>query len=334
MVGADGSLPLPWIAPSLQRALAQPGHALLVVGSPGVGAFEFQHTLAQTWLCEAAAPGAWACGQCAGCRLVLAHTHPDLMVLLPEALRAERGWSAAQEADADGGKRKPSRQIRIGEVRAAIDWIVKTSSRGRAKVLLLHPAEAMNPQSASALLKTLEEPPAGARLLLSCSDSERLLPTVRSRCQRVALPAPPVADARAWLAARGVDDPGVLLAACAGRPLDALAWHERGVDAATWSALPRAVAAGRAAALAGWPLPLVLDALHKLCHDLMAGAAGGTARYFPAAGLPRARSLAALVDWAQALGRVARHAEHPWQEALIVESLVSRGQRALDTLPA
>ena len=75
-------------------------------------------------------------------------------------------------------------------MRTAIDWVVQSSSRGRAKVVLLHPAEAMNLQAASALLKTLEEPPGQARLLLSTADEARLLPTVRSRCQRIRLAAP------------------------------------------------------------------------------------------------------------------------------------------------
>jgi DNA polymerase-3 subunit delta' len=129
-----------------------------------------------------------------------------------------------------------------------------------------------------------------------------------------------------------VREPAVLLAACAGQPLEALAWHARGVDAAAWTALPRAVAEGRSSALAGWPLPLVLDALQKVCHDLMVTAAGGAPRYFVPAGLPPARDLAALDAWAQEVQQVARRAEHPWQEALLVESLVSRGQRALATL--
>jgi len=332
MVGADGALPLPWLAAPLQQALAQPGHALLLVGSPGVGALELQLTLAQAWLCESPAAGGAPCGRCAGCRLLLAGTHPDLKLLLPEALRVARGEAAEAADEGEGGKRKPSRQIRIQEVRAAIDWIVTTSSRGRAKVLVVHPAEAMNLQAASALLKTLEEPPAGARLLLSCSDADRLLPTVRSRCQRIALPAPPAAQAQAWLTAQGVADAAVLLTACAGRPLDALAWHRDGVDAAAWLALPRALAQGQAAAWSGWPLPRALDALHKLCHDLMARAVGGAPQYFPPAALPAVGEIAPLSAWAETLARVARHAEHPWQEALLLDALVSQGRRALATL--
>lgn len=330
-VGADGRLPLPWLAAPLQQALAQPGHALLLVASPGVGALEFQLTLAQAWLCEAVS-GPRPCGQCASCRLVQARTHPDLKVLLPETLRVELGWSEAGE-DSEGGKKKPSKQIRIDEVRGAIDWIVKTTSRGRAKVLVVHPAEALNPVGANALLKTLEEPPAGARLLLSCSDAEHLLPTVRSRCQRLNLPAPSAAEAGEWLAGQGVADSLALLAACGGRPLDALGLHRAGVNAASWAALPRALAQGQGGAWAGWPLPRTIDALQKLCHDLLAVAAGAAPRYFPVGALPVPRGgIEPLLGWADELNRVARQVEHPWSEALLVDSLVTRGRQALATL--
>jgi DNA polymerase-3 subunit delta' len=322
-------LALPWFGAPLQQALAQPGHALLLVAPPGAGALEFQLRLAQAWLCEAAPGTPRPCGQCTGCRLFQARTHPDLKLLLPEVQRIDRGWDEAGE-DSEGGKKKPSRWIRIEEIRGAIEWMAKTTSRGRAKVLLLHPAEALQAVGANALLKTLEEPPAGARLLLSCSDPEHLLPTVRSRCQRIALPAPPAEQAAAWLAQQGVADAPALLAACSGRPLDALALHRAGVDAAAWAALPRALAQGQAGAWSGWPLARTLDALQKLCHDLLAAATGAPPRYFGAATLPAARGgVAPLLDWAAELNRVARHAEHPWSEALLVEALVTRGRQAL-----
>lgn len=331
---ADGRLPLPWLAAPLAAALAQPGHALLLVGAPGVGALSLQLTLAQAWLCEAdaAAGGPRPCGQCTACRLFQARTHPDLKLLLPETLRIALGW-AEPGLDSEGGKHKPSRQIRVDEVRAAIEWIVKTTSRGRAKVLVLHPAEALNPIGANALLKTLEEPPAGARLLLSCSDPEHLLPTVRSRCQRLNLPAPGAAEATAWLEQQGVADPAALLAACAGRPLDALALHQDRVDASAWAAWPAALARGQAQAWAGWPLARTLDAMQKLCHDLMARQVGGAPCYFPAQALPPVGGgIAPLLAWSAELGRVARQAEHPWQEALLVDALATQGREALATL--
>ncbi len=234
------------------------------------------------------------------------------------------------EAAVDGGaaKRKPSRQIRIGEVRAAIDWVTKTNSRGRAKVLVLHPAEAMNPQSANALLKTLEEPPAGVRLLLSCSDPEHLLPTVRSRCQRIVLPAPAPDVAAAWLHGQGVDEPETLLAACSGRPLDALAMARAGIDGDAWRAIPGAVAAGRADALAGWTLAAAIDALQKVCHDAMAVAAGGAGRYFPSGTVAGGADLGRLAEWSALLARAARVDEHPFNEALQIEALLLRGREA------
>jgi DNA polymerase-3 subunit delta' len=179
------------------------------------------------------------------------------------------------------------------------------------------------------LLKTLEEPPAGTRLVLTAGDPALLLPTVRSRCQRLPLPAPPATEAAGWLSAQGVAQPGVLLAACSGRPLDALALAQSGVDAAAWSALPAAVARGQAAALAGWPVPQVVDTLQKLCHDAMARASGAPALYFPTDRVPAGAAWPALAAWSRELVRIARNEDHPWQEALMIDALVTQGRSAL-----
>ena len=349
LVGEDGELPLPWLAEPLAQALrTHRGHALLVHGAPGVGAMAFALVLGQAWLCEGKGDHAPAqrlrpCGRCGSCRLVQSHLHPDLTVLLPETLRREHAWPLPDDkTDSDDSKRKPSRQIRIDEVRLLIERCTRTSARGQGKAALLHPAEALNAQSANALLKTLEEPAAGTHLLLTTSDPATLLPTVRSRCQFLRLPAPDAAQAVPWLQARGVPDAAdaqLLLAACSGRPLDVLALMQVGVDARAWAALPRAVANGQAGALAGWPIPRALDALQKLCHDAMAlsapgasgasGASGAITQYFPVASLPTRMALPALVPWAAELRRVARHAEHPWSEALLIEALVNAGAQAL-----
>jgi len=327
VVGEDGRVPLPWLQVPLRDALAQQrSHALLVQAAPGFGALEFIATLAQAWLCEDTA-GPRPCGRCGSCHLVRSRTHPDLRVLMPEALRVSLGWGdTGDEGEGSRTKKKPSRQIRIDEVRSAIDWVVQSSSRGRAKVMLLHPAEAMNLQAASALLKTLEEPPGQARLLLSTRDAALLLPTLRSRCQHIALPKPDREDAILWLGEQGVADAPALLAAAGGAPLAALAMSAAGIDAAAWAALPRAVAHGRAASLAGWPVAQAVEVLHKLCHDAMVRAAGGQPRYFAPASLPDGADLGRLAAWARTLGRAARHDEHPWNEALLVEALVAEGR--------
>ena len=341
LVDDTGALPLPWLAVPLAAVLASHrGHALLVHAAPGTGAMAFALTLAQAWLCEADGPPAsrpgvphGPCGRCGSCKLFQSHLHPDLTVLLPETLRREQGWPLPDDKnEGDDPKRKPSRQIRIAEVRLLIDRTTRTSARGRGKVALLHPADVLNAQSANALLKTLEEPPAGTRLLLTTADPAGLLATVRSRCQQLRLAEPATEVAVAWLAGQGLDsaaDAQVLLAACSGRPLDALALLQAGIDAAAWTALPKAVAHGHASALAGWPVPRALDAMQKLCHDALARTSGGGTRYFPQTAVPANAQATALVAWSAELRRVARHSEHPWSEALLLEALVRAGAAAL-----
>jgi DNA polymerase-3 subunit delta' len=124
----------------------------------------------------------------------------------------------------------------------------------------------------------------------------------------------------------------VLLAGCGGQPQDALALAQLGVGAAAWRALPGQVAAGDVSALRGWPLPIAVETLQKLCHDAASVAAGGVPRYFAAATLPRATAgLGALLRWSAELRRVAEFAEHPWNAELVVESLVEQGREALQT---
>lgn len=331
-----GPSTLPWLAPVIDQALSMgKAHALLLHGAAGDGLFEAAQAITQAWLCEAQAPGSGrACGQCTGCRSVAAGSHADLHRLFPEELRqqlAPAGATDGDGGDAEGGsktRRKPSRQIRVDEVRAAIDWIVTTSSRGGAKVVLVHPAEAMNVQAANALLKTLEEPPRGARLLLTASEPGHLLPTVRSRCQVVRLQPPERAVALHWLQGQGLAQAEVLLAASSNRPLDALALAAAGVDAARWLAIPAAVLNRQAAVFSGWASVRVLDALQKLCHDGLALAAGGQARFFSLEALPRPKSLQALAAWSRALSDLSRRIDHPWNEGLLLESLLLQAHAA------
>lgn len=348
----------PWLDAALQRALAHPAHALLLHGPGSLGQFELATALARGWLCESPVE-ARSCGACPACRLFEQRSHPDFKLLLPEALREPLGWASSEEEDAEttGGsksKAKPSREIRIDEVRTAIDWGQRTSSRARAKVLLIHPAEAMNSSAANALLKTLEEPPGALRLVLTAHDPDSLLPTVRSRCQRVAIGVPARENALAWLTQHGVAEPEVLWAAAGGLPQAALALHEDGIDAAAWRGVPGAVRRGDPSRWAEWPLPRVVDAMQRLCHDLMAVATGGAPRYFEARlldslGVPRdGATIDALVALDHDLRAAARHEDHPWHAPLRTEALSARfaslwqmpreeraaAGRALDTLPA
>jgi DNA polymerase-3 subunit delta' len=335
--------------------MEQPGHALLLHAPGALGQFELALALARGWLCESPAQGR-ACDACTACRLFGQHSHPDLKVLLPEVLREPLGWAVPASDDGEDGasksKAKPGREIRIDEVRTAIDWAQRTTSRGRVKVLLIHPAEAMNTSSANALLKTLEEPPGTLRLVLTASDPEALLPTVRSRCQRIPISVPPSSEALAWLHDQGVHEPQVLLAAAGGLPQAAFAMHAEGIDAAAWRSVPAAAQRGVSTTLAGWPVPRLVDALHRLCHDLMATVAGGTSTFFEIALLaplvqPRGPTLGKLAQLDTELRQASRQQDHPWHAGLRAEALLSRvaalwqtprdaqaGRgRPLDTLP-
>lgn len=336
-VDADGRLPLPWLADPLALALDRPrGHALLLHAAAGQGALALALVLAQSRLCEARAadaPPALACGRCTACHLVRQHAHPDLFVLFPETLRRELAWPLPDDkTEGEAAKAKPSRQIRVDEMRWLIDRLQRTTGRGRGKVAVLHPAGALNDVAANALLKTLEEPPEGTTLVLTASDPSRLLPTVRSRCQIRRVPPPPAEAVLPWLESHGVLRPRILLDAAGGLPLDALALHREGVDAATWEALPKAVAAGQGATLgtlAGWGAARSIQAMLALAHDALAVALGGPPRFFPPAAMPPPADPPALERWIEELARLARHAEHPWNEPLLFDTLLGQARQAL-----
>src|SRR4029450_8090880 len=134
-----------------------------------------------------------------------------------------------EDAGADkAGKKKPSKDIRVEDVRAAIALALTTASRGRGKTIVIHPAERMNAIAANAFLKTLEEPAGDARFLLCTAAPDALAPTIRSRCQAIALDLPSTEVAVAWLRSQGVDEPEVLLTGCGGLPQDVLALAQPG----------------------------------------------------------------------------------------------------------
>lgn len=327
----------PWLDVSLTQALATlRGHALLVHGPAGVGQFEFGLRLAQAWLCEGTgrAPGEPACGECPSCHLVTAQGHPDLLVLVPEAQRDVLGWGATdgeagESADDKKSKAKPSSEIKVEAVRRAVAFAQQTSARGVCKVVVIYPAERMNAVSANTLLKTLEEPPGAARFVLSASQTEGLLPTIRSRCQGFRLALPDAAIAQAWLAAQGLAQPDVALAASGGEPLTALDQVRQGLDATVWAKVPKLMQAGQVGPLGNWPIALVVDTLQKLCLDLTLQTLGQAPRYFPQASLPQGARLQRLVAWSTQLRKSKRQAEHPLNAMLQIENLVMQAQQAL-----
>ena len=294
----SGAALAPWIARQHATLRAQRGHAWLLQGPSGLGQFELALALVRAWLCDQPTPDG-ACGLCPSCHGIDVHTHPDLVVLMPETEMLARGWPLPEKAQAeiDDKKRKPSREIRVDAMREAIEFAQRTSGRGRGKAVLVYPAERMNAVTANALLKTLEEPPGDARFVLATDAAHLLLPTIRSRCLSHTLAWPPAdeAEALARLATQGVPaEEGACCCAAAAMVTEALALAQTKGSAQSWATAAR-IGAGDKAALADLPL---VEAVSRLQSNTPAGAAPAPRRAFlPPPICGAAATAAALGRW-------------------------------------
>jgi DNA polymerase-3 subunit delta' len=233
----------PWNQPILDSLKAKRDrlpHAVLLHGPRGVGKLELAERMAQLLLCEHTDPNARPCDKCDACRWYLAGNHPDFRRVEPEAIA--KAPVAAEEEGEEGsapeaparGKKQPSIVITIDQVRSLADFLNLRSHRGALRIALVYPAEDMNPNSANALLKGLEEPPTGAMFILVSHRPARLLPTIRSRCVALPVPIPPREAAIAWLKEKGAESPERWLAYAGGAPVQAARYAE---EATGWDRL-------------------------------------------------------------------------------------------------
>jgi DNA polymerase-3 subunit delta' len=202
-------------------------HAILLKGPQGIGKFDFAINLAQSLLCEQPLADGLACQDCPSCHWFQQETHPDFRLLQPDALaEAEDG------EEREAGKKKPSRQISVDQVRALAGFANLSAHRGGHRVVLIHPAEAMNTNAANALLKTLEEPSARMLIILVSHKPQQLLPTILSRCLTLAMPMPTLEESTVWLKQQGLSNPAAMLAQAGFAPLQAarLAEEAAGAD--------------------------------------------------------------------------------------------------------
>jgi DNA polymerase III delta' subunit len=207
------------VVEGLWRALAEerPHHAYLFEGPRGVGKRTVAELLAQAANCERVPPGQGTpCGTCLTCRQIANGTHPDVIRLLPDEERAARA-------------------IPVDRVREVIRQLAYHRFSARRRFVIVDPAEAMLEAAQNAILKTLEEPPEGTHFVLVTHNAAVLLPTIRSRCQRVRFGSVPEARVRDWLVAVVGRPPDVAAAAAraslgspgVARDLDAEALAER-----------------------------------------------------------------------------------------------------------
>ncbi len=177
-------------------------HALLLSGARGLGKRRFASTLVRWLLCDEHLSNPTPCGNCRGCHLADAGSHPDLSRLEPE---------------------EDKTTISVERVRALIAYVQLTPSHNSRKLVLLEEGDRLGTPAANTLLKVLEEPPGDALFVIVADRAAALPVTIRSRCQRLASRPPPTPVARAWLLEQGVDaEVDLLLEMAGGAPLRAL----------------------------------------------------------------------------------------------------------------
>lgn len=325
----------PWVRPILERLPRPPSampHALLLAGQAGLGKRTTALYLAHAILCETVRPNLEACGQCVACKLIDAGTHPDLRFV--EIGQEDAEETADAQENTPAAQKKPSRQISVDRIRSLNDFVANTAYRGRAKVILISPAEAMHPSASNALLKILEEPPQGTHFLLVSHLADRLLPTIRSRCFQVGFSVPPAAQSMRWLEEQGLAQAPLALAQSSYAPLAA---RERDSDPAYWEqrkvlldlfaepGFDPLAAAERAEGLDG---PVVARLLLQWTYDLLALISGTELRYhldYQNALTRLARKLQPdlVIGWHDAVLQYARSSHHPLNKRLALESLFS-----------
>ena len=233
----------PWVQPAWEQIISSIEtlhHGLLITGVPGIAKREFAMALSQLLLCssevENVAGGRQPCGQCQNCSLFMAGTHPDFHVLTTE-LETRDGRielvtkysDRYQDISAREKRSNPGKVIAVDQVRLLIERFYASAHIADRKIALIMPADRMNINSANALLKLLEEPPADSVLILVTAVPGYLPATVRSRCLRIEIPLAADKIAMTWLLDHmSADEAKLALRLSSGGPVTALKMFDDG----------------------------------------------------------------------------------------------------------
>ncbi|MGQ0442420.1 MAG: DNA polymerase III subunit delta' [Methylophilaceae bacterium] len=307
----------------MQRKNTLP-HAMLLRGRAGIGKHDFALSLSQALLCQNPDKLHQACGICPSCQWFAESSHPDFRLIAPET----------EEDDDEPLKKKSSKknQISIAQIRQLFDYLSLSSHQVQGRrLILISPAEALNGASANALLKMLEEPPINTFFLLVCSQPQRLLATIVSRCQSIDMPLPSKGDALTWLKTQGMLQAEVVLDYAGGSPLLAL---QTQAQMETTNHLIKQLALGAelnpfvsAPLFMSIGMERALDALQKWIFDLVSFKFVSQLRFHTQQAstlqaLSKSVNLSALLHFQQSLVDAKKTANHPLNNEMQLENVL------------
>jgi len=318
----------PWQSATLAKTSSQRArlpHALLLHGNSGTGKFDFARILAQSLLCLSPQADGEPCGSCASCSWYAQNNHPDFRLLTPE-----QDTDIEPEASTSKKTTKKSQQISVVQVRELAEFLSLSSHQSSGlRIVLIHPAEALNAASANALLKMLEEPPDGVIFILVSHQLKRLLPTIISRCHKIDMPMPEKSVALTWLQEHGLADAAAQLDYAGGAPLSVLRIREQGIGSFNSEFFLQGrrldpFLAASAAVTQG--MELAIDSLQKWTFDLLSCLLTGKVRYHnqhanALQALAKSVDLSLLLEFQRKLNEAKRSAQHPLNNELQLEAI-------------
>lgn len=303
-------------------------NALLLKGSEGIGKLDLALSFAQSILCNSNLPDGFACQDCPSCHWFKQETHPDFKFIQPESL------IVSEDTLEKEGAKKASSEISVDQIRGLTNFVNLSAHNGGYRVILLHPAEAMNSNSANALLKALEEPTGNLLFILVTHKPQQLLATILSRCFSIAAPVPSFNESMDWLRLNGVADPNTVLSRTNFAPLLALQSSTDDKNSEEYKLILSAIKMAdrfEATLLAeqlsrSAPIQLI-HFLQQWCYDLLSYKLAHKIRYYPqfidlitelAGNLP----LQVLLRYLKELQIARREAFHPLNPKLLFESIL------------
>ena len=311
--------------------------ALLLKGAEGIGKLNFALNMAQSLLCGQPLNSTAACQICPACHWFTQQSHPDFKLIQPAAMTVAEG-----EKEKEGDK-KPARQITIEQIRSLTDFASLSSHQNGYRVVIIHPAEAMNNNAANALLKILEEPPKQTLIMLISHRPQRLLPTIRSRCLAFPMPLPSLEMAVSWLQQQKLATPMDFLAQTGFSPLLAMQLAENSQVHEQYHHFIREISQPEKVdvyALSDYlkntePVKMI-HWLQQWCYDLMGCKLTGKTRYFHEQ-TDLINKLTAKVDvhrilqYQSKLTIAKRESLHPLNPKLLYESILLAYQQAMQS---